>query len=70
MQILPTKIGTWGGDEGSVNDIVEPTKRLESITIHSGYAVDSIEFSYVDQAGQKRTAGPWGGDLGDPFVVG
>jgi hypothetical protein len=51
----------------AAKDVVEPPKRLESITIRSGAVIDAIEFSYVDQAGQKRTAGPWGG-AGGPDV--
>lgn len=36
--------------------------RLESVTVRSGVAIDSIAFSYVNQAGKKQTLGPWGGD--------
>ncbi|TVU51440.1 hypothetical protein EJB05_02871 [Eragrostis curvula] len=69
MIIPATKIGTWGGNGGTAQDITEQPKRLESITIHSGWAVDSIAFSYVDHAGQKRTAGPWGGPGGNPNTI-
>jgi len=67
--IVATKIGPWGGNGGSAQDITEPPKRLESITLSSGSVVDSIAFSYVDQAGQKHTAGPWGGPGGNPNTV-
>ena len=70
MQSLVTKIGPWGGiDGGRAQDITAIPKRLESITIHSGWTVDSISFIYLDQAGQKHRAGPWGGPGGDPYMV-
>nr|CAB3462273.1 unnamed protein product [Digitaria exilis] len=64
-----TKIGTWGGNGGSAQDITELPKRLESVTIMSGDVIDSIKFSYIDQAGKKRTAGPWGGSGGHPHTI-
>ncbi|CAL4898866.1 unnamed protein product [Urochloa decumbens] len=63
------KIGPWGGNGGSAQDITELPKHLESITIMSGVVIDSIKFSYIDQAGQKRTAGPWGGPGGSPHTI-
>lgn len=69
MQCLPTKVGPWGGNGGTPQDITETPKRLESITIRSGEVVDSISFSYFDQAGQKRVAGPWGGPGGNLNTV-
>ncbi|TVU49928.1 hypothetical protein EJB05_01272, partial [Eragrostis curvula] len=63
------KIGTWGGNGGSSQDITEAPKHLESITIKSGQVVDSITFSYTDQAGQKHTVGPWGGPGGSPHTI-
>lgn len=69
-QSLVTKIGPWGGiDGGRAQDITAIPKRLESITIHSGWTVDSISFIYLDQAGQKHRAGPWGGPGGDPYMI-
>lgn len=56
-----TKSGLWGGNEGGERDIKEVPRRLESVTIRSGHAIDSIAFSYTDQYGQSRTEGPWGG---------
>lgn len=67
--VVATKIGPWGGNGGSPQDITEPPKRLESITISGGEVVDSIAFSYVDQAGRKHTAGPWGGSGGNPYTI-
>jgi hypothetical protein len=32
------------------------------VTIYANDFVQSIAFSYVDKAGQRRTVGPWGGD--------
>ncbi|XP_052139285.1 mannose/glucose-specific lectin-like [Oryza glaberrima] len=66
---LATKVGPWGGNGGTPQDITETPKRLESITIRSGEVVDSISFSYFDQAGQKRVAGPWGGPGGNPNTI-
>ncbi|KAL6659706.1 hypothetical protein ACP70R_002535 [Stipagrostis hirtigluma subsp. patula] len=64
-----TKIGLWGGKEGSEHDITEAPKRLESVTIRSDYSIDSIEFSYVDKSGERRTAGPWGGPDGTAHKI-
>ncbi|KAF6998551.1 hypothetical protein CFC21_014666 [Triticum aestivum] len=66
---LLTKLGPWGGSGGSDKDIVEAPRRLESITVSSGSIIDSIKFSYVDQAGQKHTSGPWGGSGGNPNTI-
>jgi len=57
------KDGPWGGEgdnEGDYEEGQEP-RRLLSVTIHSGFVVDALEFEYVDQTGQNRTYGPWGG---------
>ncbi|KAL6650570.1 hypothetical protein ACP70R_009495 [Stipagrostis hirtigluma subsp. patula] len=64
-----TKVGPWGGHGGSPQDITEPSKHLESITIHSGSVVDSIQFTYTDHAGQRHSAGPWGGPGGNPHTI-
>lgn len=69
MQNPATKVGLWGGNEGIVKDIPEAPKRLESITIISNYSIDSMEFSYIDQTGQKRSAGRWGGPGGTAHKV-
>ncbi|KAF7032542.1 hypothetical protein CFC21_043701 [Triticum aestivum] len=61
--VLVTKIGPWGGHGGKEFDIPESVpQHLESVTIRSGVLIDSIAFSYVNQAGKKQTLGPWGGD--------
>ncbi|VAH84036.1 unnamed protein product [Triticum turgidum subsp. durum] len=61
--VLVTKIGPWGGHGGKEFDIPELVpQHLESVTIRSGVVIDSIAFSYVNQAGKKQTLGPWGGD--------
>ncbi|PUZ63389.1 hypothetical protein GQ55_3G064200 [Panicum hallii var. hallii] len=56
-----TKVGPLGGDGGVDQDITDTPGRLEIITVQSGVVIDAIAFSYADQAGQKRSAGPWGG---------
>ncbi|OEL15744.1 hypothetical protein BAE44_0023237 [Dichanthelium oligosanthes] len=61
---LVTKIGPWGGNGGSDADVRVLPHRLESAVIRHGVVVDSIGYSYVDQAGRKHTAGPWGGNGG------
>ncbi|RLN35359.1 mannose/glucose-specific lectin-like [Panicum miliaceum] len=60
------KIGPWGGNGGTVYELqdAELPQRLESLTIYAEDFIESIAFSYIDQAGQKRTVGPWGGDDG------
>ncbi|TVU49929.1 hypothetical protein EJB05_01273, partial [Eragrostis curvula] len=35
----------------------------------SGEVIDSIAFSYIDQAGKKQTTGPWGGSGGSPHTI-
>ncbi|PUZ45478.1 hypothetical protein GQ55_8G226900 [Panicum hallii var. hallii] len=60
------KIGPWGGNGGRAYELrdAELPQRLESLTIYAEDFIQSIAFSYTDQAGQKRTVGPWGGDDG------
>jgi len=55
------KLESWGGSGGSPKDITEPPKRLQSISISSATVIDSIAFSYTDEAGKEQSAGPWGG---------
>ncbi|OEL19610.1 Salt stress-induced protein [Dichanthelium oligosanthes] len=66
---LATKVGLWGGNGGSAQDLKEAPKRLESITIRSNYSIDSIQFSYFDQTGQKRSSGRWGGPDGTDHKI-
>jgi hypothetical protein len=33
--------------------------------IRHGVVIDSLAFSFVDEAGEKHTIGPWGGPRGD-----
>jgi hypothetical protein len=65
----PTPNGPWGGCGGSPKDIIGVPRRLESITIRSGWVIDSLAFSYVDETGQRRNAGPWGGCGGCEHTV-
>ncbi|KAG2563283.1 hypothetical protein PVAP13_8KG314212 [Panicum virgatum] len=60
------KIGPWGGNGGKAYELQdgELPQRLESLTIYADDFIQSIAFSYIDQAGQKRTVGPWGGSNG------
>jgi hypothetical protein len=50
---------------GEFFDISVAPHRLESMTIRHGDAIDSLAFSFFDQAGEKYTVGPWGGPHGD-----
>jgi hypothetical protein len=59
-----TKLGPWGGQGGTAFDIPEPPLSLQTVTIGYGDVINCIAFSYTDQAGQKKTAGPWGGSDG------
>ncbi|TVU23360.1 hypothetical protein EJB05_25720, partial [Eragrostis curvula] len=34
-----------------------------------GWVIDSLAFSYIDEAGQRRTAGPWGGFGGQEKTI-
>ena len=69
---LATKIGPWGGNGGSHVDaaVVALPHRLETVTVRSDVVVDSLAYSYLDQAGQKHIAGPWGsGNAGKTTTV-
>ena len=59
-------MGPWGANGGNPYDLqdAELPQRLESLMIYAKDFVQSIAFSYIDQAGQKRTVGPWGGSNG------
>ncbi|XP_066165395.1 uncharacterized protein [Oryza sativa Japonica Group] len=63
------KIGPWGWNGGSHRDIKVAPRRLESVTIHSGNVIDSLEFSYSDRDGQKHSIGPWGGLGGTAYTI-
>nr|AAY41607.1 Crs-1 [Agrostis stolonifera] len=60
------KVGPWGGNGGAAYEIqdAELPQRLESVTIYANDFIQTIAFSYIDQAGQKRTVSPWGGNAG------
>lgn len=64
LQVVPTtdltKNGPWGGNEGFPRDTKEKPMRLESVTIRYEGLIDSFQFSYTDQSGNKQTEGPWG----------
>uniref|UniRef100_A0A0E0JIA7 Jacalin-type lectin domain-containing protein n=1 Tax=Oryza punctata TaxID=4537 RepID=A0A0E0JIA7_ORYPU len=60
------KIGQWGGNGGSAQDISVAPCKLTSVTIRSGQAIDAITFSYVGMDGLEHVVGPWGGPGGSP----
>jgi len=53
-----------GGNGGQAVDVAAKPQRLLSVTIGHGDVIDSLSFSYVDEAGNNQTAGPWGGKGG------
>jgi hypothetical protein len=70
MQSTPlAKVGLWGGHGGSPVDIDVPPKRLISVTIRHGAAIDAISFAYVDIQGNKHSTALWGGGGGVPTQV-
>jgi len=56
----PTKMGPWGGYGGFVREMEGKSRRLESVTIRHANLVERLTFSYVNEDGQIRTAGPFG----------
>ena len=65
MQRLPiVKLGMWGGNEGSYYDLDVMPRRLLTVTIRFGRAIDSIAFSYIGIDLNEHMAGPWGGPYG------
>lgn len=63
------KIGLWGGNGGSAQDISVPPKKLLSVTIYSSDAIRSIAFNYIGVDGQEYAIGPWGGGEGTSTEV-
>ncbi|KAK1699418.1 hypothetical protein QYE76_016177 [Lolium multiflorum] len=64
---LVKKEGPLGGPGGANFDIPAgalPPQRIKSITIRSDGAINSLAYSYIDQAGNEQTSGPWGGSGG------
>ncbi|CAL5009280.1 unnamed protein product [Urochloa decumbens] len=47
---------------GAAFDIpeAEPPRCLQTVTVEYGDVINSIAFSYSNEAGEKKTAGPWG----------
>jgi hypothetical protein len=69
LQSVPVKIGAWGGSGGSAFQVNLPPKRVQSITLRAGDAIDSIGFSYVDVEDQEYTLVPVGGTGGQLTTV-
>lgn len=63
------KIGLWGGNGGSAQDISVPPKKLLGVTIYSSDAIRSIAFNYIGVDGQEYAIGPWGGGEGTSTEV-
>ncbi|XBI51401.1 hypothetical protein VPH35_033910 [Triticum aestivum] len=64
---MPTKMGPWGGNGGSIQDITTGTPmRLQSVTLSSESSwIVSLAFTYIDKLGKRRNEGPWGPDKGN-----
>ena len=60
--LMQTKVGMFGGPGGFNHDTPTVPERLESVTIQSDDVLTSIAFSYIDEDGQLKNAGPWGFD--------
>uniref|UniRef100_A0ACD5ZQC2 Uncharacterized protein n=1 Tax=Avena sativa TaxID=4498 RepID=A0ACD5ZQC2_AVESA len=60
VQIPATMIGPWGSKSGEILDVPVTPQRLESVTICHATYVESLAFSFIGQAGEKHTVGPWG----------
>uniref|UniRef100_A0ACD5UGQ7 Uncharacterized protein n=1 Tax=Avena sativa TaxID=4498 RepID=A0ACD5UGQ7_AVESA len=58
----PTKMGPWGaeGAFGYPYEMAGKSKRLESVTISHFQIIETLSFSYANEDGHIRTAGPWG----------
>lgn len=68
----PTKkVAPLGGSGGTAFEIpmAEMPQRLESVTIGAGIIIDSIAFTYIDQAGTRRSVGPLGGSGGNKSLI-
>ncbi|XP_051180218.2 uncharacterized protein [Lolium perenne] len=61
VQIPVVKVGPWGKTSGEFLDVPAIPRRLESVTIRHSSNIVSLAFSFTDQAGEKHTVGPWGG---------
>ncbi|KAL6595705.1 hypothetical protein ACP70R_048045 [Stipagrostis hirtigluma subsp. patula] len=58
-------IGPFGGTQGTLQQINQEMKKLESITVYStrnssGGQICAIEFSYLNSQGSSEMVGPWG----------
>ncbi|CAL5009263.1 unnamed protein product [Urochloa decumbens] len=52
-----TKMDPW---EGFDIPEAEPPRCLQTVTVQYDDVINSIAFSYSNEAGEKKTAGPWG----------
>nr|XP_040256795.1 protein GOS9-like isoform X1 [Aegilops tauschii subsp. strangulata] len=68
---MSTKMGPWGGNGGSIQDITTGTPmRLQSVTLSSESSwIVSLAFTYIDKLGKRRNEGPWGPDKGNSQTI-
>uniref|UniRef100_A0ACD5VKX0 Uncharacterized protein n=1 Tax=Avena sativa TaxID=4498 RepID=A0ACD5VKX0_AVESA len=64
-----TKFGPFCGKGGRSFDVSTTPQRLESMTIRVKDVIESIAFSYVDQAGANKNSGPSGGVTAPPNTI-
>ncbi|SPT15723.1 unnamed protein product [Triticum aestivum] len=65
---LPVKMGPWGENGGFPQDLTTgKPSHVQSLRISSGSRISSLEFSYVDKLGKRRSEGPWGGSSGGNY---
>ncbi|TVU25443.1 hypothetical protein EJB05_27939, partial [Eragrostis curvula] len=61
QEIMPDKVGPWGGGGGRARDVKVAPLRLRSMKICCGDIIDALAFSYEDRHGKQHTTPLWGG---------
>lgn len=59
------KLRMWSGNEGRYHDLSVMPRRLLTMTVRCGEAIDSIEFSYIGVDLKEHVSGRWGGTYGE-----
>uniref|UniRef100_A0A0D9XSA0 Jacalin-type lectin domain-containing protein n=1 Tax=Leersia perrieri TaxID=77586 RepID=A0A0D9XSA0_9ORYZ len=68
-EIMPERVGPWGGEGRSNHDIKVAPMHLKSIKVSCGQVVDAIGFSYLDKKGKQHTTPLWGDYGGTVYTV-
>ena len=69
MQIIPEKIGPWGGNTVRKRDIKVAPRYLRSVRICCGDVIDAFAFSYLDRNENLHETPLWGGVGGTIHTV-